>query len=392
MYLVIDNNFKPLSFDDLYKPYGKYIESYEKNLDKQEKLLEASSKLGTLIDQYRDPVQYAQLQDYKNRLLSYADAMANGQTRRVVRDINQARLDYAGTFKPLEELARKREELAKEQRLLRAQGKRGVYFDKDYGTMSLSDMAKSSSTYNTVKGEDLYTAALGFANSESGRHFIHTMQKATGDLKGYFFENMQRRGYTSEELQQLINTANKNSEFVKAKDRILEEFGVSQLNKEDQNKALQNIISGFLDNTAYAQSISYSEDPTFSRSMQSAQLALSRAQFEQNQPQSWLLDLSTVTPSPNTFVSNIAARNGTDMNNIYFKKPTGRVTANGDDEYKYYMRMYGPKNNIMQSYYFDTAKGVLYPLLMPQTKETNNNGNKDNSGRTQKGKDLEGVS
>jgi len=41
--------------------------------------------------------------------------------------------------------------------------------------MSLSDMAKSSSTYNTVKGEDLYTAALGFANSESGRHFIHTM-------------------------------------------------------------------------------------------------------------------------------------------------------------------------------------------------------------------------
>jgi len=80
------------------------------------------------------------------------------------------------------------------------------------------------------------------------------------------------------------------------------------------------------------------------------------------------------------------------MNNIYFKKPTGRVTANGDDEYKYYMRMYGPKNNIMQSYYFDTAKGVLYPLLMPQTKETNNNGNKDNSGRTQKGKDLEGVS
>jgi len=50
MYLVIDNNFKPLSFDDLYKPYGKYIESYEKNLDKQEKLLEASSKLGTLID------------------------------------------------------------------------------------------------------------------------------------------------------------------------------------------------------------------------------------------------------------------------------------------------------------------------------------------------------
>lgn len=392
MYLVIDNNFKPLSFDDLYKPYGKYIESYEKNLDKQEKLLEASSKLGTLIDQYRDPVQYAQLQDYKNRLLSYADAMANGQTRRVVRDINQARLDYAGTFKPLEELARKREELAKEQRLLRAQGKRGVYFDKDYGTMSLSDMAKSSSTYNTVKGEDLYTAALGFANSESGRHFIHTMQKATGDLKGYFFENMQRRGYTSEELQQLINTANKNSEFVKAKDRILEEFGVSQLNKEDQNKALQNIISGFLDNTAYAQSISYSEDPTFSRSMQSAQLALSRAQFEQNQPQSWLLDLSTVTPSPNTFVSNIAARNGTDMNNIYFKKPTGGVTANGDDEYKYYMRMYGPKNNIMQSYYFDTAKGVLYPLLMPQTKETNNNGNKDNSGRTQKGKDLEGVS
>ena len=231
MYLVIDNNFKPLSFDDLYKPYGKYIESYEKNLDKQEKLLESSSKLGMLIDQYRDPVQYAQLQDYRNRLLSYADAMANGQTRRIVRDINQARLDYAGTFKPMEELAQKREELAKEQRALRASGKRGVYFDKDYGTMSLSDMARSNATYNTIKGEDLYTAALQFANSESGRHFIHTMQKATGDLAGYFFENTQRRGYTSDELQQLINTANKNSEFVKARDRILDEFGVKSLSK-----------------------------------------------------------------------------------------------------------------------------------------------------------------
>nr|DAI58736.1 MAG TPA: hypothetical protein [Crassvirales sp.] len=60
----------------------------------------------------------------------------------------------------MEELAQKREELAKEQRALRAAGKRGVYFDKDYGTMSLSDMARSNATYNTIKGEDLYTAAL----------------------------------------------------------------------------------------------------------------------------------------------------------------------------------------------------------------------------------------
>ena len=372
MYLVIDNNFKPLSFDDLYKPYGKYIESYEKNLDKQEKLLEASSKLGMLVDQYRDPVQYAQLQDYRNRLLSYADAMANGQTRRVVRDINQARLDYAGTFKPMEELAQKREELAKEQRALRASGKRGVYFDKDYGTMSLSDMARSNATYNTIKGEDLYTAALQFANSESGRHFIQTMQKATGDLAGYFFENSQRRGYTSDELQQLINTANKSSEFVKAADRILDEFGVKSLSKQDQSRALQNIISGFLDNNAYAQSTSYTEDPTFSRSIQAAQLAVSQRQvdlqernYNENRFNRRLVKLEDLAGTKNVGAIKTALSN---MKVPYFEDEVvgfdGTTTKRSP-----YVIIYGPGNDLSRSFYY-TTEGNLIPVVKTQNKET----------------------
>ncbi len=372
MYLVIDNNFKPLSFDDLYKPYGKYIESYEKNLDKQEKLLEASSKLGMLIDQYRDPVQYAQLQDYKNKLLSYADAMANGQTRRVVRDINQARLDYAGTFKPMEELAQKREELAKEQRALRAAGKRGVYFDKDYGTMSLSDMARSNATYNTIKGEDLYTAALQFANSESGRHFIQTMKKATGDLAGYFFENSQRRGYTSGELQQLINTANKSSEFVKASDRILDEFGVKSLSKQDQSRALQNIISGFLDNNAYAQSTSYTEDPTFSRSMQAAQLAVSQRQvdlqernYNENRFNRRLVKLEDLSGTKNVEITKTALNN---MKVPYFEDEI--VGFDGSTtKRKPYVIIYGPGKDLSRSFYY-TAEGNLIPVVKTQNKET----------------------
>lgn len=372
MYLVIDNNFKPLSFDDLYKPYGKYIESYEKNLDKQEKLLEASSKLGMLVDQYRDPVQYAQLQDYRNRLLSYADAMANGQTRRVVRDINQARLDYAGTFKPMEELAQKREELAKEQRALRAAGKRGVYFDKDYGTMSLSDMARSNATYNTIKGEDLYTAALQFANSESGRHFIHTMKKATGDLAGYFFENSQRRGYTSDELQQLINTANKSSEFIKASDRILDEFGVKSLSKQDQSRALQNIISGFLDNNAYAQSTSYTEDPTFSRSMQAAQLAVSQRQvdlqernYNDNRFNRRLVKLEDLAGGENVGDIKTALSN---MKVPYFEDEVvgfdGTTTKRSP-----YVIIYGPGKDLSRSFYY-TTEGNLIPVVKTQNKET----------------------
>lgn len=372
MYLVIDNNFKPLSFDDLYKPYGKYIESYEKNLDKQEKLLESSSKLGMLIDQYRDPVQYAQLQDYRNRLLSYADAMANGQTRRIVRDINQARLDYAGTFKPMEELAQKREELAKEQRALRASGKRGVYFDKDYGTMSLSDMARSNATYNTIKGEDLYTAALQFANSESGRHFIHTMQKATGDLAGYFFENTQRRGYTSDELQQLINTANKSSEFVKARDRILDEFGVKSLSKQDQNRALQNIISGFLDNNAYAQSTSYSEDPTFSRNMQAAQLAINQRQmslqerqYNDNRFNRRLVKLEDLSGVKN--VEDIK-KTLSDMKVPYFEDEVvgfdGSTTKRSP-----YVIVYGPGNDLSRSFYY-TTDGNLIPIVASNAKNS----------------------
>lgn len=379
MYLVIDNNFKPLSFDDLYKPYGKYIESYEKNLDKQEKLLESSSKLGMLIDQYRDPVQYAQLQDYRNRLLSYADAMANGQTRRIVRDINQARLDYAGTFKPMEELAQKREELAKEQRALRASGKRGVYFDKDYGTMSLSDMARSNATYNTIKGEDLYTAALQFANSESGRHFIHTMEKATGDLEGYFFENTQRRGYTSDELQQLINTANKSSEFVKARDRILNEFGVKSLSKQDQNRALQNIISGFLDNNAYAQSTSYSEDPTFSRNMQEAQLAINQRQMglQERQYNDNRFNRRFVKLEEFSGVKNVEGLKKTlsGMNVPYFEDEIvgfdGSTTKRSP-----YVIVYGPGKDLSRSFYY-TRDGNLIPIFASNAKNSSYGGSTD---------------
>lgn len=358
MYLAINSKFRPFSFDELFKPWQEYAKAYEKQQETIESALSQLAVLDTQINSARDPEDRAVLDNYRQQLTGYSDQMAkNGLSVNLAANIRGARRTYASTILPMQKLAERRDELIKEQRALKANAKRGIYFDKDYSTMSLKDMQNADGQYNSVSGESLYAAALAYSNAANKRHVIETMAKATGDLSGYFFDHYQQVGYKPEELNALVSAASGDNEFVQARERIEKEFGLQNLSAADRNRAMATIMSGFLDSTVFQQAHQYSDDPTWNRNMQEKEFNLRVAQFNWSKSQAAKEDQSSKEWTYYPYdVTNFTG----DASTVTVERADGSSSVG--------IRMVGKKGDPLRSYFIG-KDGFLHSLLVPNGKQ-----------------------
>lgn len=116
-YFVINNKFRPYSFDELIKPYQMYAEQY----DKQEALLSqlegSAATMEAALSQTNDPVAYQTYTNYINNVRSAADALATrGLNADVRRRASNLTADYNKNITPIETAYKRRKELQDEQR------------------------------------------------------------------------------------------------------------------------------------------------------------------------------------------------------------------------------------------------------------------------------------
>lgn len=119
-YFVINNKFKPYSFDELIKPYQMYGEAYKEQESALSDLNQQASTLAAALSETNDPVAYATYSKYLADVQAAADEIAtsglSNSSRRKVKDLSAR---YNGEISPIQNAYNKREQLAKEIRQAR---------------------------------------------------------------------------------------------------------------------------------------------------------------------------------------------------------------------------------------------------------------------------------
>lgn len=161
-YFVINNKFKPYSFDELIKPYQMYADEYRRQEAAIDSLLAEASSLEDLSPTL-DKAEYNKYNEWKNSLKQVSDNLSsNGlspQTRNAIRNLGNS---YKSEYAPILDKLKMRGALIKEQRDY-LQKNPNTIFDIDYSQTPVGDIS-TASTYNsynldTIKaqvGQDVY--------------------------------------------------------------------------------------------------------------------------------------------------------------------------------------------------------------------------------------------
>ena len=116
-YFVIDNTFRPYSFDELVKPYQMYGEAYREIEDNLSALETAAGEWEQKANEQSDPIAHAQYLRYADDLRKQADDLSkyglNPATRRKMLNMRKR---YSSEIVPIAEAWTRRQQLADEQR------------------------------------------------------------------------------------------------------------------------------------------------------------------------------------------------------------------------------------------------------------------------------------
>lgn len=169
-YFVINNKFKPYSFDELIKPYQLYAKEYDEQEAKMDDLLDKAASLDNLSPTL-DKQAYDSFQAWKDSVKTVSDNLATrGLNPRLRNDINNLSKDYKKEQLPRIAKLTKRSELVKEQRDY-LQKHPNSFFDVDYSNIPI-DKITPSSTYHAYDLDDIaesvYKDAYGKVTAGKG--------------------------------------------------------------------------------------------------------------------------------------------------------------------------------------------------------------------------------
>ena len=169
-YFVINNKFKPYSFDELIKPYQLYAKEYDEQEAKMDDILDKAASLDNLSPTL-DKQAYDSFQAWKDSVKAASDNLATrGLNPRLRNDINNLSKDYKKEQLPKIAKLTKRSELVKEQRDY-LQKHPNSFFDVDYSNVPIDEISPSS-TYHAYDLDDIaesvYKDAYGKVTAGKG--------------------------------------------------------------------------------------------------------------------------------------------------------------------------------------------------------------------------------
>lgn len=272
MNIVLTSNakFKPYTFDELLKPLLMTQEVYNQVQEGIGELGAKADVFEKLANEQTDPEAYSMYKQYSDDLTRQAEALAkNGLTPSSRQGLIDMKRRYSSEIVPLEQAYKKREELAEEQRKLRAANP-SIMFDRDMSVATLSDFVKNPSLgYTSVSGDDLYKKGNAAAKAISLRNLSYSQRKSLGDQ---YFELTKRQGYSSEEAANWLAGRYNIPELSNAVDRIHSETNTGILNKGDQIRANNYIIDGIMSGLVYGEEKQYKDNKDYLTAYQIQQL------------------------------------------------------------------------------------------------------------------------
>lgn len=259
---VVDNSFTPFSMQEMLVPLTAYKEAFEKDEAAYQDLTDRADVFKDLSESLPEGSEAKKIYEgYANDLKAQAeDFSQNGLSMSNRSALRRLKRRYQGEIgmldkanKALEaEKALRRQMVAKDPSMLYAVAPEDLNIDQFIG-------GKTPSLYG-ISGTDLYTKAAAASQAMSKRQFSVNGESKT--LGGYYYDYIQRMGYTPEQLRQFGDQISADfaaqvsvlPELQQAANQILEANGVNEnLTGNSLRKAQQQVIRGLIDGAVYSE-------------------------------------------------------------------------------------------------------------------------------------------
>lgn len=257
---VIDSSFQPFSFQEMLTPFVMYKDAFEKSEEAYIDLSNKADKFKYLADSLDPNSTAAKIYNgYANDLKAQAEDLANnGLSMRNRGALTNLKRRYQGEIGRLIDADT---ELKKEKELRRQMSAKdpSMLWAADNLTIDNYLDGNTPNLYG-ISGTDLYTKAAAASQSMSKRQFNVNGENKT--LGGYYYDYVQRMGYTPEDLRKFGNQISADfaaqvstlPELQQAANQILEANGVNEnLTGNNLRKAQQQVIRGLIDGAVYSE-------------------------------------------------------------------------------------------------------------------------------------------
>lgn len=242
--LVVNSQFHPFSYQDMVAPVALATQAQQDLEDKYSSMAEQSGAYNKLANEQTDPIAYAQYKKYSDDLAQQAESLSkNGLTPSSRQAMLNMKRRYAQEITPIDTAYKKREELIKEQRALRAQDTSAM-FDVDYSTTSLDKLLENpNASYTPVSGDALAKRAAEMAIPLS--KVISPQTNSTlKTILGNQYALVQMGASPQDVMAAINNDANAHPELRKILDDVYSTSGLDKFDAASQKKGMAHIIRG----------------------------------------------------------------------------------------------------------------------------------------------------
>lgn len=235
MAIILDTRFNPFTYDEMVKPVQAATEAHQALEAEYGNLATEANKWKGMADEQKDPYTYKMLMSYSNDLEEKAGQLAreglNTLSRRGMLDM-KAR--YNQDIAPIEAAVKRREDLAKEQRVAYANNPTLMY-QRDASSISLDDyIANPTLDYGHSYSGSLLTSQVADIASS-----LKDALTGRGDLNNaglrFQYERLLQYGYTPDQIRQAIQNPSEGDPILTAiVDGVLESSGMSKWASPEQ--------------------------------------------------------------------------------------------------------------------------------------------------------------
>ena len=250
---VIDNSFRPFSFQEMLAPYAIYKDAFEKSEEAYNELRTKADDFKYLSETLPEGSRAREIyEQYANDLNTQAlDFAQNGLTMGNRSALTGLRQRYQGEIGRLAKAQTRLDEETKLRRQMNAKDSSLLY-----GTQNLSiDDFLDNDTPNlySISGNELYTKGAAAGQAASKR--VYGTEDAGSTLGGYYRDYVQRMGYNAETINRFRQDMSAIPELQAQADAILQANGVyDNLDERGVAQARAQVINGMIDGAVYSES------------------------------------------------------------------------------------------------------------------------------------------
>lgn len=242
MYLQLNTQFNPFTFEEMVKPLLLYKQAYDTTEAQYAELQAQTEQWKQAAENDSSPLVRSMYNDYAQRLNNTLADFSRGMTASNRAASMGLKRDFAQNIKPIEVAFKRREALEDEQRKARLAND-SLVFERNASDMSLEDFIKNpSASYGDVINGNVLRAA----SAQAYKNLARRIREGDDKLKQIFrftYEQTKKYGLTEDEiLQALKNDPNANEAARMIRDTIRDTTNINQWN----NEAASNKVDAFI--------------------------------------------------------------------------------------------------------------------------------------------------